>query len=119
MEKILCEKCKNAYLQKNEDGYFCSSCGMFHPKAEENLLLGIHCYKEGRLEESSDYLMKAIVSDGSNHKALLYKAFEKGELNLIDYVTETEYYQNAMLELYSAQYEMNSTLIELKSYEGF
>ena len=22
MEKILCEKCKNAYLQKNEDGYF-------------------------------------------------------------------------------------------------
>ena len=78
MEKILCEKCKNAYLQKNEDGYFCSSCGMFHPKAEENLLLGIHCYKEGRLEESSDYLMKAIVSDGSNHKALLYKALGDG-----------------------------------------
>ena len=50
---------------------------------------------------------------------LLYKAFEKGEMNLLDYVTETEYYQNAMLELYSAQYEMNSTLIELKSYEGF
>lgn len=78
MEKILCEKCKNAYLQKNEDGYFCSSCGMFHPKAEENLLLGIHCYKEGRLEESSDYLMRAIVSDGSNHKALLYKALGDG-----------------------------------------
>ncbi len=78
MEKILCEKCKNAYLQKNEDGYFCSSCGMFHPKAEENLLLGVHCYKEGRLEESSDYLMKAIVSDGSNHKALLYKALGDG-----------------------------------------
>ena len=52
-------------------------------------------------------------------QALLYKAFEKGEMNLLDYVTETEYYQNAMLELYSAQYEMNSTLIELKSYEGF
>ncbi len=52
-------------------------------------------------------------------QALLFKAFEKGELNLIDYVTETEYYQNAILELYSAQYEMNATLIELKSYEGF
>ena len=52
-------------------------------------------------------------------QTLLFKAFEKGELNLIDYVTETEYYQNAMLELYSAQYEMNSVLIELKSYEGF
>lgn len=52
-------------------------------------------------------------------QALLYKAFEQGEMNLIDYVTETEYYQNAMLELYSAQYEMNSTMIELMSYEGF
>ena len=31
-------------------------------------------------------------------QTLLFKAFEKGELNLIDYVTETEYYQNAMLE---------------------
>ena len=78
MEKIICEKCKNAYLQKNEDGYFCSSCGMFHSKEEENLLLGIHCYKEGRLNESSDYLMKAIVSDGSNYKALLYKALGDG-----------------------------------------
>ena len=52
-------------------------------------------------------------------QALLLKAFEKGEMNLIDYVMEVEYYQNAMLELYSAQYEMNSVLIELKSYEGF
>ena len=52
-------------------------------------------------------------------QALLLKVFEKGEMNLIDYVMEVEYYQNAMLELYSAQYEMNSVLIELKSYEGF
>ena len=52
-------------------------------------------------------------------QALLLKAFEKGEMNLIDYVMEVEYYQNAMLELYSSQYEMNSVLIELKSYEGF
>ena len=50
---------------------------------------------------------------------LLFKAFTQGEINLLDYVTETEYYQNAMLELYSAQYEMNATLIELMSYEGF
>ncbi|MBE6748950.1 MAG: hypothetical protein E7557_06945 [Ruminococcaceae bacterium] len=78
MEKIICEKCKNAYLQKNEEGYFCSSCGMFYPNNEENLLLGIHCYKEGRLKESSDYLMKAIVNDGSNYKALLYKALGDG-----------------------------------------
>ncbi|MBR3915163.1 MAG: hypothetical protein IKJ64_05525, partial [Bacteroidales bacterium] len=52
-------------------------------------------------------------------QALLLKSFEKGEMNLIDYVMEVEYYQNAMLELYASQYEMNSVLIELKSYEGF
>lgn len=51
--------------------------------------------------------------------ALLLKAFEKGEMNLIDYISEVDYYQNSMLELYSAQYEMNATLIELKSYEGY
>lgn len=78
MEKIICEKCKNAYLQKNEEGYFCSSCGMFHPMSEENLLLGIHYYKEGSLKESADYLMKAIVNDGSNYKPLLYKALGDG-----------------------------------------
>lgn len=52
-------------------------------------------------------------------QALLLKSFEKGEMNLVDYLVEVEYYQNAMLELYSAQYELNAILIELKSYEGF
>lgn len=52
-------------------------------------------------------------------QALLLKAFEKGEMNLVDYISEVDYYQNSMLELYSAQYEMNATLIELKSYEGY
>lgn len=50
-------------------------------------------------------------------QALLLKAFESGEINLVDYLNEVEYYQNAMLELYSAEYEMNATMIELKSYE--
>ena len=51
-------------------------------------------------------------------QALLLKSFEKGEMNLVDYLLEVEYYQNAVLELYSAQYEMNASMIELKSYEG-
>jgi hypothetical protein len=50
-------------------------------------------------------------------QALLLKAFESGEMNIVDYLMEVEYYQNAMLELYSAEYEMNATMIELKSYE--
>ncbi|MBQ8223309.1 MAG: TolC family protein [Bacteroidales bacterium] len=51
-------------------------------------------------------------------QALLLKSFEQGEMNLVDYLLEVEYYQNAVLELYSAQYEMNAGVIELKSYEG-
>ncbi len=78
MEKIICEKCKNAYLQKNDEGYFCSSCGMFYSNAEENILLGVHHYKEGNFTEATDYLMKAIVNDGSNYFALLYKALIDG-----------------------------------------
>ena len=52
-------------------------------------------------------------------QALLLKAFESGEMNIVNYIEEVEYYQNAMIELYSAEYEMNATLIELKSYEVF
>ena len=98
MEKIICEKCKNAYLQKNEEGYFCSSCGMFYPNNEENLLLGIHYYKEGRLQESSDCLMKAIVNDGSNYKALLYKALGDG-FNLDEDSVSLEDVYEKILEL--------------------
>lgn len=50
-------------------------------------------------------------------QALLLKAFESGEMNIVNYLEEVEYYQNAMIELYSAEYEMNATIIELKSYE--
>lgn len=52
-------------------------------------------------------------------QALLLRAFESGEMNIVDYLLEVEYYQNAMIELYSAEYEMNATMIELKSYELF
>ena len=52
-------------------------------------------------------------------QALLLRAFESGEMNIVDYLLEVEYYQNTMIELYSAEYEMNATMIELKSYELF
>ena len=75
------------------------------------------CAKAKSLQENIGTLAASLKDFDS--QALLLKAFEQGEMNLIDYVMEVEYYQNAMLELYSSQYEMNSVLIELKSYEGF
>ena len=72
--------------------------------------------KAKALQENVSSLASSLEQfDG---QALLLKAFESGEINLVDYLNEVEYYQNAMIELYSAEYEMNSTMIELKSFEA-
>ena len=72
--------------------------------------------KAKALQENVSNLASSLEQfDG---QALLLKAFESGEINLVDYLNEVEYYQNAMIELYSAEYEMNSTMIELKSFEA-
>ena len=72
--------------------------------------------KAKALQENVSNLASSLEQfDG---QALLLKAFESGEINLVDYLNEVEYYQNAMIELYSAEYEMNATMIELKSYES-
>ena len=72
--------------------------------------------KAKALQENVSNLASSLEQfDG---QALLLKAFESGEINLVDYLNEVEYYQNAMIELYSAEYEMNATMIELKSYEA-
>ena len=72
--------------------------------------------KAKALQENVSSLASSLEQfDG---QALLLKAFESGEINLVDYLNEVEYYQNAMIELYSAEYEMNSTMIELESFEA-
>ena len=98
-----------------------------HAEASETLLMNEKAVtynhlsslfaKAKALQENVSNLASSLEQfDG---QALLLKAFVSGEINLVDYLNEVEYYQNAMIELYSAQYEMNATLIELKSYESF
>ncbi len=96
-----------------------------HAEATETLLmnekavtynyLGSLFAKAKALQENISNLASSIKQFDS--QALLLKAFESGEMNIVNYLEEVEYYQNAMIELYSAEYEMNATLIELKSYE--
>ena len=97
-----------------------------HAEASETLLMNEKAVtynylsslfaKAKALQENVSNLASSLEQfDG---QALLLKAFESGEINLVDYLNEVEYYQNAMIELYSAEYEMNSTMIELKSYEA-
>ncbi|MBR5604060.1 MAG: TolC family protein [Bacteroidales bacterium] len=98
-----------------------------HAEASETLLMNEKAVtynhlsslfaKAKALQENVSNLASSLEQfDG---QSLLLKAFVSGEINLVDYLNEVEYYQNAMIELYSAQYEMNATLIELKSYESF
>ena len=97
-----------------------------HAEASETLLMNEKAVtynylsslfaKAKALQENVSNLASSLEQfDG---QALLLKAFESGEINLVDYLNEVEYYQNAMIELYSAEYEMNSTMIELKSFEA-
>lgn len=74
MLKILCAKCKNAYLQKGDNGLVCPSCEAVFPETDENLLSGIQFYNEGEYGKADDCLMKYIVKEGAEPRAIFYKA---------------------------------------------
>lgn len=74
MIRIICSECKNAYLQNKGDKYVCPSCGATVGAETENLILGIQNYNEANLSEAADCLMKHIVKNGAEPRAIFYKA---------------------------------------------
>ncbi len=78
MTRIICAKCKNAYLQKGEGSFTCPSCEAVFPEADENLLLGAQYYNEGEYDKCDDCLMKYIVKAGAEPTAIFYKALCDG-----------------------------------------
>lgn len=78
MIRIICAKCKNAYLQKEDDTLKCPSCEAVFPVADENLLLGAQYYNEGEYDKCDDCLMKYIVKTGAEPTAIFYKALCDG-----------------------------------------
>ena len=75
MIRIICAKCKNAYLQNKDNNLVCPSCGVSHSQSKENLLLGVQYYKEGDYSEADNCFMKYIVKSGTEPLAIFYKAF--------------------------------------------
>ena len=73
MIRIICTKCKNAYLQKNNEALVCPGCNEVFPESEENLLLGMQYYNENNLSEADNCLMKYIVKNGAEPRAIFYK----------------------------------------------
>lgn len=78
MIRIVCTKCKNAYLQNKDDSLVCPSCEAVFSAEEENLLLGVQYYNEGNFSEADNCLMKYIVKNGAEPKAIIYKALCDG-----------------------------------------
>ncbi len=78
MIRIICAKCKNAYLIKEDGTLKCPSCEAVFPEADENLLLGAQYYNEGEYDKCDDCLMKYIVKMGAEPTAIFYKALCDG-----------------------------------------
>ena len=74
MTRIICAKCKNAFLGKADGNLTCPSCEAVFPEKDENLLTGIQYYNEGNVESANDCLMKYIVQEGAEPRAMFYKA---------------------------------------------
>ncbi len=74
MIRIICSQCKNAYLENNGEKYTCPSCGAEMSAELENLVLGIQNYNEKDYPAAADFLMKYIVKNGADPRAIFYKA---------------------------------------------
>ncbi len=74
MIRIICPDCKNAYLQKAEADLTCPGCNTTFPESEENFLSGAQYYHEGDFAAAGDCLMKYIVKNGAEPRAIFYKA---------------------------------------------
>ena len=78
MIRIICSKCKNAYLKNEGEKFVCPSCGVEHPISQENLLCAVQYYNEGNFSEANNCLMKHIVKNGADPCAIFYKALCDG-----------------------------------------
>ncbi len=78
MIRIICPECKNGYLEASEEALICPECQAQIEKDEENLLLGIQYYNECDYDKANDCLMKYIVKNGAEPRAIFYKALCDG-----------------------------------------
>ncbi len=104
MIRIICTKCKNAYLQKNGEELVCPNCNELFPESEENLLSGIQYYNEDNLSEADNCLMKYIVKNGAESRAIFYKALCDG----FDFDEDTSSLANVYSKIIHALSEMEA-----------
>ena len=78
MVRIICPECKNSYVDNKDGSLVCPSCNAVFSSDEENLILGAQYYNECDYDKANDCLMKYIVKNGADTKAIFYKALCDG-----------------------------------------
>ena len=78
MVRIICPECKNSYIDNKDGSLVCPSCNAVFSADEENLILGAQYYNECDYDKANDCLMKYIVKNGADTKAIFYKALCDG-----------------------------------------
>lgn len=78
MVRIICPECKNSYVDNKDGSLVCPSCNAVFSADEENLILGAQYYNECDYDKANDCLMKYIVKNGADAKAIFYKALCDG-----------------------------------------
>ncbi len=78
MIRIICPNCKNGYLETKDNLLCCPECQGEFSQNEENLYLGIQYYNEYDYDKANDCLMKYIVKNGAEPRAIFHKALCDG-----------------------------------------
>ncbi len=92
MIRIICPNCKDAYLENKDNCLVCPSCSSSFEEENENLFLGIQYYNESDYDKANDCLMKFIVKNGADARAIFYKALADGFCFDEDTLTLNEIY---------------------------
>ena len=118
MIRIICTKCKNAYLQNKDGKLVCPSCEATYSEEYENLLLGVQYYNEENYTECDNCLMKFIVKNGAEPFAIVYKALCDARNFDEDTVSIKETYKKILEALSDASDEELPQLIAVANDEA-
>ncbi len=118
MIRIICPKCKDAYLESKDNALTCPACESSFDADMENLFLGAQYYNECDYNKANDCLMKYIVKNGADAQAIFYKALCDGFCYDEDTISLTETYDKLLASLKEIPEELFPKYLALANDEA-
>ena len=118
MIRIICPKCKDAYLESKDNSLTCPACESSFDADMENLFLGAQYYNECDYDKANDCLMKYIVKNGADAQAIFYKALCDGFCYDEDTISLTETYDKLLASLKEIPEELFPKYLALANDEA-